>query len=181
MRRSIRPCLEALEGKALLSSIPASGLADSLTAVASRTLSGAQVVLTFTKTNVSSHDITVDHGPTNEGFTITQGGKSIWNQNAGQLLPQFLEVDDLKPHQSITLTETWDGRANDVNPDQPWVEGSPLSGTFTASNALDQGATKASVTIPKSWTVPVKPTHITPPKPPIVHIMSTAVPVAKKG
>lgn len=178
MRRSIPPGLELLEGKALLSGVSAaaSGLADSLTAVASRTMSGAQVVLTYTETNVSNHDITVDYGPSTDGFAASQGGKTIWAENAGLFLPDFLQADDLKPHQSVTVTDTWDARANVVNPTEPWVEGPPLSGTFTVSNALDQGAT-ATVTIPKSWTTPIKLTHVSPPAPPIpVHIMTTVHP-----
>ena len=176
MRRIIRPSLEILEGKALLSgaSAAASGLADSLTAVASRTISGSQVVMTFTETNVSNHDITVDHGPSDEGFTVTQGGKTIWSEDAGQLLPQILKVDDLKPHQSATISATWDGRPNDVDPTNPELEGPPLSGTYTVSNWLDQGGTTATVSIPKAWTVPLKLTHVVPPKPAAaVHEMTT--------
>jgi hypothetical protein len=183
MRRTIRPCLESLEGKALLSGVSAttSGLAYSLTAVAERTLTGAQVVETLTETNVSNQEITVTQGATDEGFFVSQGGKTIWNPYEG-ILPQSLSVATLKPHQSLTISGTWDDRGNDLDSDAPWAEGPPLSGTFTISNSQDQGGVTASVTIPKSWTVPVKMTHISPPKaPPVVHIMSTVNPLAKEG
>ena len=184
MRRTIRPGLELLEGRALLSGVSAAtpGLVASLTAVAGRTPSGAQVVLTFTETNASNHDITVEQGPSIEGFTATRGGKTIWNQDAGQFLPNFLEVSVLKPHQSVTIEATWDGRANDVNPADPWVEGPPLSGTFAISNDLDHRATTATVSIPKAWTVPLKSTHVGSPRPPaVVHAMSAADPLPREG
>jgi hypothetical protein len=182
MRRTIRPSLEVLEGKALLSGVSAtaSGLAYSLTAVASRTVSGAQVVATFTETNVTNQVITVDHGPSDDGFDVAQGGKTIWSSETGAI-PAILEVDQLEPHQSLTFTATWDGRANEVNPNESWVEGPPLSGTFTVSNWMDQGKT-ATVTIPKSWTEPVKQSRITPPRPPaMVHEMATVAPLPQQG
>jgi hypothetical protein len=180
MRRTIRPCLESLEARALLSGVSSAtpGLVDSLTAVVSRSNSGAQVVMTFTETNVSNQDINVVHGPSDEGFIATQGGKTVWTSLEGKI-PDFLELQTLKPHQSITLSATWDGRSDEINSAEGWVEGPPLSGTFTISNALDQHAATANITIPKAWTGPVKPGHLTPPvPPPQVHAMSTVDPLA---
>jgi hypothetical protein len=164
VRQTFRPGLDRLEERALLSGVSASGLADSLTAVAGRTTSGTRVVETFIETNVSNHDITVGHGPSNAGFSVIQGGKVVYNPTAG-FIPQFLAIDVLKPGQSLTLNGTWDGRSNVVDPTDPGKEGPPLSGTFTISNGLDPSTT-AVVTIPKSWTVPVKGTHVVPPRPP---------------
>ncbi len=178
MRRTIRLGLERLEAKEMLSGISAiaPGLVGSVSAVASRTLSGAQVVETYTETNVSNQDISVDYGPSDDGFTVIQGGKTIWNPSEGAT-PQFLQVEDLKPHQSVTIHGTWDVRANDLSPENPWAEGPPVSGTFTISNSMDGGRATATVTIPKSWTVPVKVGHVTPPSPPaMVHEMAAVAP-----
>jgi hypothetical protein len=178
MSRKLRPCLEMLQEKVLLSgaSATATGLVSSVTAVVTRTLSGAQVAETFTETNVSDHDINVDLGATDSGFTVSQDGKTVWNPYEG-VLPFSIAVETLKPGQSQTVHNTWDARANEVVPNEPWAEGSPVSGTFTISNSLDQGKATATVTIPKAWTVPLTMSHVRSPKPgPHVHEM-TVVPL----
>ncbi len=180
MRRSVRPALEMLEGKTLLSGVATAtpGLVASLTAVASRTNAGPQVVETFTETNVSDHEITVVDGPSLDGFTVSRGGKTVWNPHQG-VSPQILTDHVLEPHQSITLSSTWDGRSNQVNPAHPWVEGSPLSGTFTISNDLDHRSATASVTIPKAWTAPLKSSHVGSIKAaPMVHALTTTDPLS---
>jgi len=177
MRRTIQPSLEGLETKAMLSGVSAtvSGLVSSMTAVAGRSLSGAQVVARLTETNVTSHDISVTVGPSIEGFTVAQGNQAVWTQHAGQLLPGILQVHDLKPYQSLTVSATWDGRANAMDPNNPWAEGPPLSGTFTIKNALDHGVATATVSIPRAWTVPIKSVSVTPPHPhAMVHEMAAA-------
>jgi hypothetical protein len=160
MRRSTGLALERLEPRALLSTVTSAtpGLVASLTAVASKVAGGAQVALTLTETNVSNHLIRVTYGPSNDGFAVSKAGKVFWNENTGQALPMFLQVQNLNPGQSATVHATWDARSNAIDPASPWVEGSPLSGTFTVSDALDDHAT-ATVTIPKAWATPAKSVH----------------------
>ena len=179
MPRPVRPSLESLEARALLSAVPAStpGLADSVTAVASRVTGGARVALTFTETNVSNHPISVTYGPSDDDFLVSKGGKIVWDQDAGRALPMFLQVETLKPGQSVTIHGTWDGRSDEINPANPWLEGPPMAGTFTVTNRLDHRTATAVVTIPKAWTMPTKPASTG--HSPIIHAMATAGPLAK--
>jgi hypothetical protein len=162
MRRSTRPTLELLEGKALLSmaSVATSGLHDTLTAVVRKTASGVQVVATLTETNVSNHSISIAHGPSNEGFVVSQAGKSVWLSNgSGVASPDFVILDVLKPHQSFKISTTWDGHANLVDSLDHSQDGPPISGSVTISNELDHGTATARIIVPK----------VAPPKPPGPH------------
>ena len=143
MRCKSRPGVELLEGKVLLS-----GLAEKLTVARV----GGQEVLTFTETNVSNKTVNVTYGPTNSGFTATQNGQAVWISNTG-IQPQYLVLDPLKPHESVTLKVSWDGHSN--------LGGSSkaLTGTFKVTNQLDPSGASVMVVLG-----PVK--QVTPPKPP---------------
>jgi hypothetical protein len=161
MRRRIRPTVECLEGKALLSGAPA-GLAVTLNATPMASSSGTQVALTLTETNVSHQDVTVDDGPSLDGFSAARDGKTVWVSNPG-INAMFIRVVTLKPGESFTIHATWDGRSNQVDPLDSSTEGPRLSGTFTIRNGLDQDGPSATV---KLGADPApKPTHITPPRP----------------
>ena len=166
MRRTNRPNVELLEGKTLLSAASAatSGLVGSLTAVATGTGAGTRVVVTLTETNVTDHDVTIDVGPTNDGFVATRDGKAVWASNPG-IQPQYLILETVKAHHSITFHATWDGRSNQVNLLDPSKEGPPLSGTFKLSTELDRAAPGVTVTLGNA----PKPTHVVPPRPPAHH------------
>ena len=135
-----------------------SGLVDSLTAVASKTTFGVQVVATWTETNVSNQDISVDNGPSIDGFRATEGGKVVWVSNGG-INPDIIQLDVLKPHQSLTLSATWDGHLTVNGPLGQQEEGPALSGDLhSLERTGPRGPRPASVTIPKSWTAGPKVT-----------------------
>ena len=156
MRRSRRPTVEGLEAKELLTGGLPAGLVDSIRAVAIATPSGHRVVETFVVTNTSKHDVRFAYGPVNEGFVASQAGRVVYNPGAG-ILPQFLILDTIKPHQSLTFRGTWDVRSN-LGP--LGAEGPTLSGKFTITNELDPRGPSATVTVAKSHLVHAKPTHV---------------------
>lgn len=127
MKRHIPLNLEPLEGKALLS-----GLSYSITTNQSSYAPGQAVEMTFQETNVSDKAITVQEGPSIDGFDVLQGGRMVWRSNSG-MNPMYIALDTLQPGQSLTLTATWNG--------VPANGSTPASGTFEVANALNQGAT----------------------------------------
>ena len=73
------PCaVERLEVRELLSS-----LSYSLTTDKSTYQVGQSVVLTFTETNTSDQPVNVTDGPATDGFTVSEGGTTIWQSNSG--------------------------------------------------------------------------------------------------
>jgi Intracellular proteinase inhibitor len=149
MRPATRLSVEILEGKALLSGVAAIGpeLSTSLTVDRSAYKLGQPVVLTFTETNASHHDVTVDHGPANQGFVASRNGQVVWQSNAG-LGPQFLQSEVLHPGQSIQIQATWDGRSE---------AGRPLQGTFVIHDELAPTGSSATVTIGVHPATPPRP------------------------
>ena len=125
MRRSRGLVLETLEGKALLAAIatPVAPVSPPMIAPLSQGLvvklstdhqvyrRGQPVVMTLTETNTSQHDITVDSGPSIDGFFVTHNGRKVWASNAG-VQPMFILVRTLAPGQSITQSATWNGQSN---------------------------------------------------------------------
>ncbi len=142
MRRSARLAVESLEGKALLSGavVTASGLSESLTATPSRTTAGTSIVLTFTETNVTDHDISVTLAQSTDGFVASKGGRPVWTSNPG-VQPGIVTVETLKPGQSLTLSETWDGVSNTS------AGGPALKGRFVIHNELAPDGPTATVTL----------------------------------
>lgn len=139
MRRRTSPRVESLEGRALLS-----GLSYSLTTNQSSYQPGQPVVMTFQETNVSNHEISVSVGPSIDGFDVSQGGNVIWRSNAGPN-PMFIELKQLQPGQSLTLSATWD--------DVPTGGTSPVTGNVVISNQLDPQLT-TTVAIGSSTSTP---------------------------
>lgn len=166
MLRRTRPNLELLEGRALLS-----GLASSLTTNQSVYQPGQPVVMTFQETNISSQPISVEDGPSIDGFTVTHAGQVVWRSNAG-INPLFIRLDTLQPGQSLTLTATWDGI--------PTGTAAPVLGQFVISNGLNPAGATATVTIsnsgpastapsdPKSGDPPPVSSHPDPTRKPVV-------------
>lgn len=137
MMRRTRPELEPLEGRSLLS-----GLSYSLTTDQASYQPGQPVEMTFRATNVSSQPITVEEGPSIDGFTVSRGdGTVVWRSNAG-INPMFIALDVLQPGQSLSLSATWDGIPNGGN--------APATGTFVISDQLAPTAATATVTISDS-------------------------------
>ena len=144
MNRRTHLNLETLEGRSLLS-----GLASSLTTDRSTYQPGQPIVMTFQETNVSSAATFVDDGPSIDGFEVVQGGKLIWQSNAG-INPMFIKVDPLQPGQSLTLTATWDGI--------PTGGSSPVTGSFTIRNQMDPQTTATASISGAATSPPGSPT-----------------------
>jgi hypothetical protein len=136
MTRRTRLNLETLEGRSLLS-----GLATGLTTNRSVYQPGQPIVMTFQETNVSNQPISVEDGPSIDGFTVLHAGEVVWRSNAG-INPLFIKRDILQPGQSLTLTATWDGI--------PTGSSAPVLGQFVISNGLNPGGATATVTISTS-------------------------------
>ncbi len=115
-----------------------SGLSYSLTTNQAVYQPGQSVEMTFQETNISSQPVTVEDGPSIDGFTVAEGGTVVWRSNAG-INPMFIMLETLQPGQSLTRTATWDGI--------PMGGSAPVSGTFVISDQLDPHAATATVTI----------------------------------
>jgi hypothetical protein len=153
MNRRTHLEVDPLEGRTLLS-----GMEYSLTTNQSTYKPGQPIVMTFKETNLSTQPVSVDEGPSIDGFNVTQGGKLIWQSNSG-INPFFIEVDTLQPGQSLTLTATWNG--------VPTGGTTPVTGTFVIDNQLNPVAARATVTVTSSPTSPTStpPGHSPPQSP----------------
>ena len=108
MRHQLRPSIEPLETKSLLShmavglighelagvgpaviGVPASSLELSLSTNQTSYAQGQVVRMTFTETNDTGHYVSVELGPAIDGFAITRGGHTIWRSNAG-VNPEYI-------------------------------------------------------------------------------------------
>jgi hypothetical protein len=144
MRQHLSPSIESLETRSLLShsSLPsvhsavrtdanlgtgtiASPVEVGLTTNQATYTPGQIVKMTFTETNATGQNLLVPIGPTIDGFTITNGSKTIWKSNAG-IQPDFIELEKLAPGKSITLTADWTA--------------SSATGTYAADDQLDPDA-----------------------------------------
>jgi hypothetical protein len=151
MKRPTTLTLEPLEGRALLS-----GLSYSITTNQTAYQPGQPVVMTFTETNVSDRTILAQFGPSIDGFSVSQGGKVIWQSNSGAT-PMYIALDPLQPGQTLTRTATWNG--------VPTGGSSPVTGTFTITDQLNVQAS-ATVTITGAATTPTStPASPTSPQP----------------
>ncbi len=148
MRQAHRPAVELLEGKSLLSAV--AGLSETLTVSQASVGSGQPIVLTFTETNTSNHDIVVTDGASFQGFSVTQNGKEVWRSNFGPN-PMIAVNRVLHPGQSLTDSVTWSGETN------PGVKPSP-TGAFVVHSVRDISGPAATVTITPSGF------HFLPPK-----------------
>ncbi len=138
--RRTRLDVEPLEGRTLLS-----GLSYSLTTNQATYIPGQPVEMTFQETNNSSQPISVQDGPSIDGFTVTQGGSEVWRSNGG-VNPLFIMLEPLQPGQSLTLTATWNGI--------PTGSSTPATGRFAITNQLNPQAASATVTISNSSSSP---------------------------
>lgn len=118
-KRALRPLMEPLEGKALQSSgvllashvstprSPGTGLVATLTTDRRVYRPGQAVIMTLKETNRSNHSISVDLGPSVDGFYATKRGATVWRSNGG-MQPMFVIQKVVPAHGSITLAATWD-------------------------------------------------------------------------
>ena len=148
MARKIALRVESLEVRALLSS-----LAYSLTTDKSEYAVGQPVQMTFTETNTSNQNVSVDDGPAIDGFNVTLNGTPIWMSNSG-IAPQYVRLETLKPGQSLTETATWNGEST-ANPS------TAETGSFVVTNELAPTTASASFQIQSPVTYSVTPSQPT--------------------
>jgi hypothetical protein len=123
MKRSTKPAVERLERRNLLTTLPAVAPAAPIAAAVEQGLVvqlttnhtvyhlGQPVVMTLTETNKSQHKITIELGPSVDGFFVTQNGKEVWASNTGPQ-PLYILLETLKPGESVKLSATWNGHSN---------------------------------------------------------------------
>ncbi len=172
MRFQLRPRIDGLEERALLSHLAASLMAPdhafqaevrrevatskmavSLTTNQTTYTPGQVVQMTLTMTNTSSQNETVALGPSIDGFFVTQNAKVIWRSNSG-VEPQYIVRRILKPGQSITLTAQWTIPAS-------------VSGALAVHNELFPSGPVAPIQVtaapPSPSVVSPRPLSVTPP------------------
>jgi hypothetical protein len=193
MRFQLRPRIDGLEEKTLLSHLAASLMAPehalqaevrrevatskmavSLTTNQTTYSPGQVVQMTLTMTNTSSQNETVALGPSIDGFFVTQNAKVIWRSNSG-VEPQYIVRRILKPGQSITLTAQWTIPAsvsggftvhNEMFPSGPVA---PIQVTAAPPSPSVVAPTSLSVTpAPPTQTLPIVAKPI--PRPPLAPI-----------
>jgi hypothetical protein len=96
MARRTRLNLEPLEGRSLLSAI-----AYSLTTDQSTYQPGQPIEMTFQETNESGRTISVEDGPSIDGFTAAQDGTTVWRSNAGAN-PMFILLGELPENKVVS-------------------------------------------------------------------------------
>jgi hypothetical protein len=139
------PRVELLEPRALLSAVDIS-----LTTNQTEYQPGQPIQMTFTETNTSSQPVTVDYGPSVDGFDVTRDGVPVWQSNAG-INPMIIIADTLGPGQSLTLHATWNGV-----PGQGLTNLGPR-GTYTVTNQLDPNGASATFEIGPIASPPSQP------------------------
>ena len=142
MARKIALRVELLEVRTLLSD-----LSFTVTTDKSAYQVGQPVQLTFTETNVSNEPVTVNDGPSIDGFTVTQNGQATWESNAGNTWPN-IQVVTLEPGKSLTETATWNGEPGDAS-------SVAETGSFSVTNQLAPQSASASfqITSPLTYTL----------------------------
>ena len=138
MNRRYRRNLESLEGRSLLS-----GLSVSLTTDQPVYHVGQPVQIDLVETNNTSKPITVDEGPSIDGFIVEQAGVTMWRSNAG-INPQIILANTVQSGQSFTLKTTWNGIPNGSS--------KSVTGTFEVNNELTLNVAPATFQIEDSST-----------------------------
>jgi Intracellular proteinase inhibitor len=163
----MRPQIEALEGRALLSS-----LSDNLTTSQPVYQPGQPIQFVFTMTNTGSQPVQTAYGPSDDGFDITQDGTLVYQSNAG-INPMFIRLDTLQPGQSVTLEGSWNGISNQG------ARSAVAAGTFTVTNQLDPNGASATFQIgDPSPLKPVTPVAPVPPDTPVAPVAPMSATIA---
>jgi hypothetical protein len=103
---------------------------------------GQPILMTLTETNTSDGDITVEFGPSIDGFFVIHDGVEVWRSNLGpRPQSQFIGLKTLHPGESFTPSATWDGTANEGPPTTP-------TGTFEVHSQVPGANTVAIRILP---------------------------------
>ena len=138
MNRHLRPALESLEGKKLMTVSPLTapaGLAYSLSAVEFQSVGHNEVELTLTIKNTSKTSQSVNLAASLDPFVAKQNGKVVWESNAG-VSDMAIQRVSLAPGASTQITEIWNETSNIGAND-----GASVAGAITFDNALDPSDT----------------------------------------
>jgi len=114
--RHIRPNLEPLEGRALLSDVAVTVTTDQQSYQV-----GQPIRIRLTETNSTNHDVTVAEGCGVSDFWTTQNGAELWRKSKDgpqPLCPIFLG-GVLHPHESRTFDALWNGHTDEGPPGTP--------------------------------------------------------------
>jgi Intracellular proteinase inhibitor len=122
-----------------------SGISTSLTTDKSTYNAGDRITISLTEANTSNAPVTIESGPSVDGFSVTQNGATVWRSNAG-IQPMFIQAITLQPGQSHTFTSVWNGLSNSNASSGGVIGAAPVIGTLQV-NANFPGPTVAPVTI----------------------------------
>jgi Intracellular proteinase inhibitor len=106
---------------------------------------GDKVTISLTETNTSNQAVTIQYGPSVDGFSVTQNGATVWRSNAG-MQPMFIQSITLQPGQSHTFTSIWNDLPNSNASPGGIMSAGPVTGTLQV-NANFKGLTVTPVTI----------------------------------
>jgi hypothetical protein len=146
MNRHLRPALESLEGKNLMTA--STGFFYSLAAVPVGPINAQQVDLTLTVTNTSRQVEYVNTSSLMNSFVAIQNGKDVWSSGLG-IKPFSISVIALAPGQSHQVTEVWNEVDNIPGPSN----GKLISGPVTFENLADP-THNVTITLPNTRTRP---------------------------
>jgi hypothetical protein len=133
-RQRLSPGVECLEARTVLSASP--GLVAALSALSE---GPATVLMTFTETNTTNHDIPVTAGCGVSQFWVTQGTRVIW-RNPEPLCPIRIGAP-LHAGQSRTFTAVWNDSFPGANP-------SALAASFVFHGSVDGLTAKTTLVTP---------------------------------
>jgi hypothetical protein len=157
LKHQMRPSVEGLENKTLLSHVAASlvahhfALAHDAALVKTGSMAvdlttnrpaynpGQVVTVTLTMTNDSNHKERVLMGPSIDGFSVTHDGSVIWRSNR-RSAPQYIARDMLVPGESIYLTAKWTATG---------------TGSFVAHNQIYPAVPMARFTVSTTPIIPI--------------------------
>jgi Intracellular proteinase inhibitor len=204
MKRKLQPRMEALESKALLSSVAGSAahphatqpahlapsepgarnaISVTLTTNESVYQPGQVVQMSLTETNRSNHSVKVAVGPTIDTFEIAQNGKVVWRSDSG-FLPQYVYLKVLRPGASTTVKAHWTVTAGMSGSFTVTALGFPqAAATFSVTSASSSGGTASTPSAPGAGsgggsgsTAPGGTGTSTPSQPIVIHPVSSNLP-----
>ncbi len=150
MRRTLRPSVDQLEGKALMSGFgapihaPAApavppGVTASVVVSTPTIAPHGSVTFSLVETNTTASPVSFAVPVSREGFQVYEGGVKVWTSNPGPP-SQLVQLVTLAPGASTTVfSATWNDTGN--------VHPISTVGTFSVVNEFDPSVPAATVTV----------------------------------